>query len=334
MDHLDSLRTFVAVAEHGGFARAARQRGVSPPAVTRAIAALEKHLGTPLFHRSTRSLRLTEAGEAFVADCRRILGELDDAEAAVSGQRDEPRGVLAVTAPTMFGRRHIGPLLLDFLAAQPALGARAFFVDRVVHLIDEGFDVALRIAPLPDSSLTAVPVGSLRRVVVASPAYLATRGEPRDLADLARHEAIGFNFDGQGSQPWHFGAAREAATPRQRLVINSVEMKVAAAVAGFGLARALAYQVTDEVRDGRLRIVLPEHEPPPVPVHLVYPAGRMAAAKVRAFVGFAAERLRAVPVLQGRGLEAPASGPAADAAAPLRRPPRRRALPPGGALPP
>lgn len=306
MDHLDCLRTFVAVAEAGGLARAARQRGSSAPAVTRAIAALERRLGTPLLHRTTRSLRLTEAGESFLADCRRILGELDAAEAAVSGQTQEPRGVLAVTAPATFGRRHVAPVLLDFLAAQPAVSARAFFADRVVHLIDEGYDVALRIAHLPDSGLTAVPVGELRRVVVASPDYLARHGEPRRPADLARHQAIGFSFDGQGSVPWTFADPREPGAPRQRLVVNAVEAKVAAACAGFGLARALAYQVTDEVRDGRLRVLMQAHEPPPVPVHLVYPAGRMAAAKVRSFVSFAAERLRQVPVLQGRGLEPPA----------------------------
>jgi DNA-binding transcriptional LysR family regulator len=304
MDHLDSLRTFVAVADAGGLARAARLRGSSAPAVTRAIAALEKRLGTPLLHRTTRSLRLTEAGEAFLADCRRILSELDAAEAAVSGRREEPQGVLAVTAPATFGRRHIAPVLLEFLAAQPAVSARALFVNRVVHLIDEGYDVALRIAQLPDSGLTAVPVGQLRRIVVASPAYLERHGLPRVPEDLARHQAIGFSRDGQGQLPWLFKDRREAAAPQQRLVVNNVDAKIAAACAGFGLAQALAYQVTDEVRDGRLRVLLAEHEQPPVPVHLVYPAGRMAAAKVRAFVGFAAERLRQVPVLQGRGLDA------------------------------
>jgi DNA-binding transcriptional LysR family regulator len=309
MDHLDTLRTFVAVADAGGLARAARQRGSSAPAVTRAISALEKRLGTPLLLRTTRSLRLTEAGEAFLADCRRILSELDAAEAAVSGRREEPQGVLSVTAPATFGRRHIAPVLLDFLAAQPAVSARAFFVNRVVHLIDEGYDVALRIAQLPDSGLTAVPVGHLRRVVVASPAYIERYGEPRSPADVAEHQAIGFSMDGHGQVPWLFNGWRDAAAPRQRLVINSVDAKVAAASAGFGLAMALAYQVTDEVRDGRLRVLLAEHEQPPVPVHLVYPAGRMAAAKVRAFVSFAAERLRQVPVLQGGGLEPPSAQP-------------------------
>lgn len=306
MDHLETLRTFVAVADSGGFARAAKQRASSAPAVTRAISTLERRLGTPLLLRTTRSLRLTEAGESFLADCRRILGELDAAEAAVTGVRDEPRGLLAITAPTMFGRRHVAPLLLEFLSNHAEVSARAFFADRVVHLIDEGFDVALRIAPLPDSSLTAVPVGSLRRVVVASPSYLARAGEPKVPADLARHQAIGFNLDGPAAAPWIFANPREPGMPQQRLVVNAIDVKIAAACAGHGLARALAYQVTDEVQDGRLRLLMVAHEPPPVPVHLVYPAGRMAAAKVRSFVGFAAERLRQVPVLQGRGLEAPA----------------------------
>jgi DNA-binding transcriptional LysR family regulator len=303
MDHLDCLRTFVAVADAGGLARAARLKGSSAPAVTRAIAALEKRLGTALLLRTTRSLRLTEAGEAFLADCRRILGELDAAEAAVSGRRSVPQGVLSVTAPAAFGQRHLAPVLLAFLAEQPAVSARAFFVDRVVHLIDEGYDIALRIAHLPDSGLTAVQVGELRRVLVASPAYLQRAGEPRTPADLARHEAIGFSMDGQSPAPWLPAGRRALAAPRQRLMVNSVDAKVAAACAGFGLAVALAYQVTDEVRDGRLRVLMPEHEQPPVPVHLVYPAGRAAAAKVRAFVTFASERLRQVPVLQGQGLE-------------------------------
>lgn len=302
MDHLQRLRTFVAVAESGGFARGARAREVSPPAATRAVAALERHLGALLLQRTTRSLRLTEQGEAFLADCRRILAELDAAEAAVTGARHAPQGTLAVTAPALFGSRHIAPLLFEFLDRHPALQGRALFTNRLVHLIDEGFDVALRIAVLPDSGLTAVPVGSMRTVVVASPAYLKQHGVPRHPADLKGHRAIGFTIEGQDRTGWAFAGSRSAATPQERLVVNANDVKVAAAVAGQGLARALAYQVTDEVRDGRLRVVLQAHEPPPVPVHLVYPAGRVAAAKVREFVQFAAERLRALPVLQGRGL--------------------------------
>ncbi len=322
MDHLQRLRTFVAVAESGSFARGARSREISAPAATRAVASLEKHLGALLLQRTTRSLRLTEPGEVFLADCRRVLAELEAAEAAVTGARHEPRGTLSVTAPALFGSRHIAPLLFEFLDRHPHLQARALFTNRLVHLIDEGFDVALRIAVLPDSGLTAVPVGHMRAVVVASPGYLQRHGVPREPADLKRHRAIGFTIEGQDRVGWGFaGRARATAAPQERLVVNANEVKVAAAVAGQGLARALAYQVSDEVRDGRLRVLLRAHEPPPVPVHLVYPAGRGAAAKVREFVHFAAERLRAMPVLQGKGLgPGPGLGLGLEAPTKARRP--------------
>jgi len=305
MDHLQRLRTFVAVADSGGFARAARAHSISAPTATRAVASLEKHLGVPLIQRSTRSLRLTEQGEAFLGDCRRALAELDAAEAALTGARQEPHGTLAVTAPAWFGRSYIAPLLFEFLDRHPQLQARAVFTNRLVHLIEEGFDVALRIALLPDSGLTAVPVGQMRRVMVASPHYLKRHGVPREPADIKQHRAIGFHTEGHDRSRWVFGTGRARGAPRERLVVNANEVAVAAAVAGHGLALALSYQVCDEVRDGRLRVVMREHEPPLVPVHLVYPAGRAAAAKVRGFVNYAAEQLRSLPVLQGGGLEAP-----------------------------
>jgi len=303
MDHLQRLRTFVAVAETGGFARGARAREISPPAATRAVASLERHLGVRLFERTTRSLKLSEAGQAFLADCHRVLADLDTAEAAVRGAQQSPQGTLAVTAPLLFGRRHVAPIVFEFLDRHPQVSVRAYFSSRLVHLIDEGFDVALRVAALPDSSLTAVPVGSLRAVIVASPDYLRRHGTPRSPADLAKHQGISFAPEGQPRVPWSFGRAVPA--PKERLMVNDNEMHVDAALAGQGLARALAYQVDEAVRDGRLRLVLPELEPAPVPVHLVYPAGRAASAKVRAFIALAAERLRALPVLQGRGLDAP-----------------------------
>lgn len=321
MDHLDSLRTFVAVAEHGSFVRAAHARELSAPAATRAVAALERRLGTLLLLRTTRSLRLTEAGETYLAGCRRVLGELDAAEAAIGGAHAAPQGTLAVTAPGLFGSRHIAPLLFEFLDQHPQLRARALFTNRVVHLIEEGFDVALRIAELPDSGLTAVPVGRMRAVVVASPQYLRRHGTPRTPAELKRHHAVSLSIEGQERPSWAFSGARGAIAPAERLVVNANDVKVAAAVAGQGLVRALAYQVTDEVRDGRLVVVLAGHEPPPIPVHLVYPEGRVAAAKVREFVRFAAERLRALPVMQGRGLEAP-RGRGRAAATPVERPGR------------
>ena len=199
----------------------------------------------------------------------------------------------------MFGRLHVAPILLDFLARHPGLTVRSLFVDRVVHLLDEGFDLAVRIARLPDSSLTAVQVGAVRRVVIASPDYLARRGEPRTPADLAQHDAVGFSQEGSASAPWvfHRGTERELAQPRVQLIANAGEVGIDAAVRGLGLARALAYQVDADVLAGRLKIVLAEFEPAPIPVHLVFVAGRKAPAKVRAFVDFAAERLRRVPVL-------------------------------------
>ena len=302
MDHLDRLRTFVAVADAGSFSEAARRRAISPPAATRALASLEKHLGISLVLRTTRSLRLTEAGEQFLADARRVLAELDAAEAAVTGQRLKAQGLLSITAPELFGQRHVASLLFEFLDQHPAVQARVFFTNRVVHMIDEGFDVALRIGPLPDSGLTAVPVGTMRLMLVASPDYLKRRGTPLTPADLAGHSSIAFMIEGQSGTAWFQGDRKSGAEPAERLSVNTNAVKVAAAVAGQGITRALAYQVSDEIRDGRLRVLLSQHEPPPLPVHLVYPAGRAAAGKVRAFVQFAAERLRAVPVLNGQGL--------------------------------
>lgn len=300
------MRIFVTVADTRGFAPAARQLGLSAPAVSRAIVALEEHVGARLLRRTTRSVALTEAGERFHADCKRILADITEAEASAGGAHAEPKGQLAITAPRMFGRIHVTPVLLDFLAAHPKVSARTFFVDHIVHLLDEGFDVAVRIAHLPDSGLTAVRVGHVRRVIVASPDYLAARGVPRAPGDLVRHDAIGFAASGDAAAPWTLyppgaknKAERTTAQPRMQLAGNSSEIGIAAALAGRGLARALSYQVAADVQAGRLRIVLADHEPPPIPVQLVYVDGRKAAAKVRTFVEFAVERLRAEPVLSG-----------------------------------
>lgn len=304
MDQLDSMRVFLAVADARSFAGAARQLKSSPAAVTRSVAALESHLGARLLHRTTRSLRLSEAGERYLADCRRILGELTEADALASGAHVEPQGQLTVTAPVLFGRIHIAPLMLDFLKAHPRVQAKALFVDRVVHLIDEGVDVALRIAHLPDSSLSAIKVGSVRRVIVASPDYLARHGEPASPEELAGHEAIGVSTSGGPFTPWQFARpndparqARAAPSPRVQLTVNATEVGILAACAGHGLTRAISYQVAEHVATGRLRILLPEFELAPIPVHLVHPEGRHASAKVRAFIDFATQRLRAHPAL-------------------------------------
>lgn len=303
MDRLESMRIFVAVAEAQSFATAARQLRLSAPVVTRAVAALEQHLGARLLHRTTRLVRPTEVGERFLLDCRRILADVHDAESLAGGAHAEPRGQLAVTSSVLFGRKHVAPLLLDFLAEHPGVSVRAFFVDRIVGLLDEGLDVAVRIAHLPDSSLNAVRVGWVRRQVLASPAYLAARGTPREPSDLTAHDAVGFSSGAanEGMAPWRFrrlgdspdAALREVVAPRTRLVANAGEVGIAAALAGRGLARALSYQVIDDVRSGRLQIVLADYEPAPIPIHLVWVGGRQAPAKVRAFVAFAKARLQA-----------------------------------------
>lgn len=298
MDRLDTMRLFAAVAEQQGFAPAARRLGVSAPAVTRAVATLEDRLGARLLHRTTRVVRLTEAGTRFLADCKRILGEIEEAEAAAAGSHAEPRGRLVITAPLMFGRLHVAPIVLDFLKRHPGVVARALYLDRVTDLVEEGIDAAVRIGPLPDSSLTAVRVGAMRRIVCAAPRYLRARGTPRDPADLADHDAVAFGGAAPPGQ-WTFeGGRRQTVAPRFRMEVNSAEVAVAAAVAGQGVTRVLYYQAARELRAGTLRLLLAEFEPPPLPIHLVHAEGRRAAARVRAFVDFAAQRLRANPLLR------------------------------------
>jgi DNA-binding transcriptional LysR family regulator len=299
MDRLDSMRIFVAVAETGGFATAARRLVLSPPAVTRAVAAVEDRVGARLLHRTTRIVRLTEAGARFLEDCRRILAEVEEAEAAAAGLHAEPRGQVSITAPVLFGRLHVAPILFDVGIRHPLMVVRSFFIDRVVNLAEEGYDIAVRIAELPDSGLSAVRVGTVRRVVCASPAYLAAHGMPQTPADLADHDAIPFG-QGVAARDWVFrrGDRTETVTPRARLIVNQADVAVAAAVAGHGLTRVLSYQMATDHRAGRLRTVLEEFEPPPIPIHVVHQEGRRATARVRALVDLVAAGLRADPALR------------------------------------
>lgn len=302
MTEIWHLRAFVTVIDAGGFAPAARRLGVSAAAITRSIATLERDLSVRLIHRTTRQLHLTEIGEHFLQKARQILDQLAEAEGIARGAHLEPQGELAITAPVLFGRLHIAPLLFEFQATWPKVSARVLFVDRVASLIDEGFDLALRIAPLPDSTLTAVSLGTVKLIVVGSPAYFARHGVPESPADLSAHQAIGFTEIGGGVRHWHFsasgtGSPGPVAGPQIALRVNVAEVAIEAALAGHGLARILSYQVHDHIAAGRLQRVLEHYEPAPIPVHLVYPEGRMAAAKVRAFVEFAATRLRRHPAL-------------------------------------
>jgi len=285
MDRLQAMRVFVAVAEAASFAGGARQLNLSPTQVTRAVAALEERLGVPLLRRTSRSVRLTDAGASYLEDCRHILARLEEAEQAVQGASAIPQGWLSVTAPVLFGQMHVMPVLLEYLQAHPLLRARTVFVDRVVSLLEEGLDVAVRIGELPDSSLIAVPAGRVRRVLCAAPAYLARRGRPAGPDELARHRLIVNSELGQ----WRFGSAAVRVDPA--LVVNGNPPAIAAAVAGFGIARVLSYQVAAAVAAGQLEIVLQDHEPPPWPVHVLHARG---PAKVVAFVELLARRLRQV----------------------------------------
>jgi DNA-binding transcriptional LysR family regulator len=293
MDQLDTMRAFVAVAEEAGFAAAARRLRMSPPAVTRAIGALEERLGGRLLHRTTRIVRLTEMGARYLDDARRILAELAEADASAAGEHTEPQGALTVTAPVMFGRIHVAPVVFDFLAQYPRVTVRLLTMDRLVDMIEEGIDVAVRIAVLTDSSLSAVRVGSVRRMVLGSPAFLKAHGIPKDPADLKRFPVTTFS-SGAAPDPWRFGPSSSGRTvsPPAALIVNSAEVAIAAAVAGQGLTRALSYQVAPELKSGKLKVVLEEFEPPPLPIHIVHVEGRRANARVRAFVDFAAQRLR------------------------------------------
>jgi DNA-binding transcriptional LysR family regulator len=294
MDQLDTMRVFVAVAEARGFAAGARRVGRSAPVVTRAVAGLERRLGTRLLQRTTRVVRLTEAGTRYLADCRRILAEVASAEESLRAPDGKPRGALHVAASRIFGRMFVTPLVLDFLEAHREVTVHTLLDDQVVDLIEAGIDVAVRIGALPDSSFTATRVGSVRRVLCASPGYLERHGMPRKPADLEALDALVFSGASARSE-WTLGSGRAARTvrPRSMLSTNDADVIIAAAIAGHGVARVLSYQVSDAVADGRLTRLLTAFEPPPIPVSVVCPAGRGSSPKVRAFFDFAVARLRA-----------------------------------------
>ena len=296
MDRIDAMKVFVAALDEGSLAGAARKLGRSPAAVSRAVAFLEDHVGMQLLHRTTRSSRLSEAGERYAAACRRVLTDLEEADILAAGERSAPRGTLTLTAPLVSGEEVLRPILDDFLDAYPAVSARLYLLDRPVNLIDEGINAALRIAHLPDSSMIAVRVGDVRRVIAAAPSYLANHPCIDEPDDLAKQQIIAFSQFGVDS--WSFPPVDGSAIPRTvqftpRLVVNTVRAAVASAIEGRGVTRLLSYQVADHVREGRLRIVLRSDEHALLPVHVVTPQGRLSVPKVRAFVDFVVPRLRA-----------------------------------------
>jgi DNA-binding transcriptional LysR family regulator len=290
MDRIDAMQAFVAVADLSGFAPAARKLGLSPSGMTRLIAALEDRLGARLLQRTTRSVALTDAGSRYLERVRRILGDIEEAEAAAEGERTRPSGRLVVSAPVGFGRLHVSPVMSAFLKRYPEVSGELRLEDRLVNLVEDGVDLAVRIAHLPDSSLVARHVGEMRRIVVASHGYLKQRGEPKRPEAIASHQTIQFGVMTPAPE-WHFveDGRDISVISAPRLVTNSADAAIQYAEQGGGLTRVLAYQAADAIKAGRLRILLQKFERPPLPIHIVYPTSRLLSAKVRAFIDLVTE---------------------------------------------
>jgi DNA-binding transcriptional LysR family regulator len=303
MDRLEELAIFVRIVEDGSLAGAARRLRRSPPAVTRALAALEGRLGVRLVDRTTRRLAPTEAGRLLHDKARALLG---DYEAATLGVREAPvRGLLRIAAPVQFGRRHVAPIATAFLDVHADVEIELLLDDRNVDLIDQAIDVAVRIGTLPDSSLTARPVGAVRRLWVASPAYLEARGTPQTPAALSGHEAVLGTF--RAAQSWTFARARRAAVRvAGRLRVDDVETRLQAVLDGRGIGQFLSYQVADALAAGRLVRLLRAFEAPVLPVHLLTKGRTNRPPKIEAFLDFAAGRLQALSVL-GDEIRTPAA---------------------------
>lgn len=299
MDRFHLIQVFVAVVDSQGFAGAARKLAISPPAVTRAVNELESHLGLRLLTRTTRTVRVTDAGARYAQDCRRILAELAEADESVTGQHSAPRGRLTLTAPVLLGGIYITPIVTAYLQRYPEVSASCLFLDRVVNLVDEGVDVAIRIGELPDSTLQAIRVGQVRQAICAAPAYLAAHGTPRVPEDLQRHAIVSASSVTPHPE-WRLLHNGEPHTVRlqARMTTTTNDSALAAAVGGFGITRLLSYQVAEHLRAGRLKTVLTEYEPQALPVHVVHREGRQAPQRVRAFIDLAVERLRADEALQ------------------------------------
>jgi len=283
------MTVFVAVAENGSFSAAARKLGISSPAVTRAIAALETHLNVKLLHRTTRSVRVTEAGQLYLEVVRRIIIDANEADAAAAGVNAEPRGRLTVTAPVQFGKMFVTPSIVEYLQRYKEMEVSAIFLDRVVNLQEEGVDIGIRIGELPDSSMKAIRVGQVRRVICASPEYLAQSPEPHVPTDLTRH-AIVMATTVTPTPDWKFRPGHVRIVPR--LSVSSIDAALAAVAGGFGITRLLSYQVSPYTSTGRLKVLLKEFEPQPLPIHVLHREGQYVSAKVRTFIDLIVANLK------------------------------------------
>src|SRR6202012_799319 len=290
MDRIDAMQAFVAVADSQGFAPAARKLGLSPSGVTRLIAALEERLGARLSQRTTRSVTLTDVGRRYLERVRRILADVEETEGSAEGERTRPSGRLVVSAPIGFGRLHVSPVMSRYLARYPQVSAELRLSDRMINLVEDGVDLAVRIGHLPDSTLVARHVGEMRRIMVASNAYLKRRGEPKTPQAIASHDTIQFGAATAGPE-WRFVEdGREIRVlPAPRFTTNSADAAIQYAEQGGGLTRVMAYQAAEALKRGRLKIVLAKFEQLAVPIHIVYPTSRLLSAKVRAFIDLVAE---------------------------------------------
>ena len=294
MDRLDELSLLVAILDGGTLAAGARKTRRSPAAVTRILGELEARLGVRLVERTTRRLAATDAGLRLVSHARRLVSDYEEAISEAMGEAALPRGLLRISAPLVFGRRHIAPIVTAFLDAYPDVRAELMLSNRIIDLVEERVDVALRIGPLADSSLVALTLGHVRHVLVASPDYLARRGIPKELSHLAGHEIV-LQSTGDALPVWQFGVkgtGMVSIRPQGRLIVNQAETAIEAALAGRGLIRALSYQVAENVASGELERVLREFEPPPMPVSLLVTDTRFMPLRVRVFLNFAAKTLR------------------------------------------
>lgn len=299
MDKLESMQVFIEVTKHMSFVRAGEHLGLSAPAVTRSIAALEAHLQAKLFVRTTRHVRLTEIGHRFLEDARQIVEAVEDAEANAAGVYSAPKGVLTITAPVLFGQRHVTPIITEYLEMHSEVSIRAMFYDRVTSLLEEEMDVAIRIGHLKNSNLYATQVGEVRRVVCGSPAYFKKHGKPQIPSDLKNHRNV-FSASPDSSSNWHFSnrGKKEIVKLTPQLRCNHNATALNAAISGFGLTRLMSYQIGEELEKGLVESVLTEFEEPPLPVNVIHLEGRRANAKVRSFIDLAKERLRDNPFVK------------------------------------
>ena len=295
MDRLDLMTVFVAVAEEQSFAGGARRLGMSPPAVTRAIASLEARLKIRLLTRTTRYVRVTEAGQRYLVDARRIISEVDAADEAAAGINGEPKGHLAITAPVLFGRMYVMPTIATYLERYADMQVSAVFLDRVVNMLEEGLDVGIRLGELPDSSMNAIKVGHVRRVTCASPSYIASHGVPHHPHQLNQHHLVAANSAGNQGE-WRFGQGVSVKI-KPRLMETNNDSAIVAVLRHLGITRLLSYQVAPYLSSGELITVLEDFEPEPLPIHVLHREGRYSSAKVRSFVDLIVAELRAQPAL-------------------------------------